>query len=244
MIARPCFAFALAVLLAQDVRAQAHLAVEERVLMERIHQELSDVLRDNDSRYRFRLEPGSVRLSFPESTLLPAVPLLIAGGAMFTFVTVVASGTATAATFGLLVGGILVFGSGVSFMATNLFVADDMFHARKEDIDSRILDGYSLLNGVLSNRVEVHYRLVTPYGRMRRDGSCLAFFALGENPDGSLDLHYVLDECEHDGLLGSFPQEVPAEDGDVRIGPDGVDVWDRLLDQDWVVAKGAIPVSP
>ena len=217
-------ALALAVLPAQAVRAQAHLAVEERILTERIHQDLSDVL-DNASQ-DFELEPGSIQFSKPESTkILPwtldalfFVGLFMTADPILYVVAYELVNSRAAPPVGRT-----RFIRGVSgiFITISSFIIND-------NIDDFI-----------NNRMEVHYALEDPDGEIE-DGSCLAFFALGENPDGSHDLHYALDACSHDDV---FPQAVPAGNGDVRIGPDGVDVWDSLLGQTQVVAKGIIPVS-
>lgn len=106
-------------------------------------------------------------------------------------------------------------------------------------IDDLVVQANDSVFDFINNRVEMPYLLVDGSGRSRR-GYCLAFFDRRTDPDRGPGIHYALDECFHDDV---FPQLVPTEPGDLRIGPDGVDSWDRLLGQDVVVAKGFIPLD-
>ena len=207
-----------------------HLAVEERAITEAIHQDLADSMRDDTtprgpgtgnffwggggSPSRIWSEtPWNYSLA-PEATRLSHPEssfLALAAG----FTGIIAL-TVSALDWWLV---------GVVIVPAGTALAMSPAHVR-----ATIRSFY--------NRMEVHYRLEGTDG-WTEDGSCLAFFALAENPDGSRDLHYALDNCSHAGL---FPQAVPTGDGDPRIGPDGVDAWDRLLGQDMVVAKGSVPI--
>ena len=254
----PALALALATLPAQAAPAQAapaqahpepqtaRLAVEDRVLKERIHQDLSEVLWGAAPNYG--LDPESIRFAFPDSSYLTTAAALVAGAGG-----VYAIGVPLAMVIGGAAGGVLAaaFWHGdaeepppdVDFRVETVVFLNDPTPKKVVDfgfgeVRGYALDGYSFIEGYLKDRVEVHYRLKGLHGRSE-GGSCLAFFALEEAPDGSRDLRYELDACSHDRL---FPQEVPTEDGDLRIGPDGVDVWDKILGQDMVVAKGSIPV--
>ena len=231
---------------AQDARAQARLAVGEEVLTERIHRDLSGLLRETAPTYG--LGPESIRFTFPDSSYLTAAAALGLGAGV-----VYAVGVPMVAAGGAVAGGVILLAfwngdvedppPGVHGHVETIVFVDDHFLEKVidnalGDIRDFALDGHSFVEGYLKDRVEVHYRLKGLHGR-GESGSCLAFFALTEGPDGSQVLRYALDACSHDQL---FPQEVPTEGGDMRIGPDGVDVWDKILGQDMVVAKGSIPV--
>ena len=236
MTARPSFTTApalvlvLAVLPAQTARAQSLFYVDERDLMERIHQDLRETLRDNGPQYD--LEPESTHLNVPESAVLLLAATALAGAS------VIAVPAALYSSVGL---GSVLGGSGLITVALNWTAYATM--SMREPVvgaDPLILDGASPTPDFFLNRKELHYGLIGPSGDIE-GGSCLAFFALKENPDGSHDLHYELDACSHDEAL---PQGVPTGRGDLRIGSEGVDGWDELLGQDLVVAKGSVRLLP
>ena len=217
----PALALVLAALSARDARAQVHRTVEERALLSSIHRDLGQALRDNGSPYA--LGPA-LALEAPRNAGLLSAAAALGGVSMITMA--LSSHPAL-----LLGGGALIFAA----LAATPAAHDTL--GPVEDVDSLVQGGASVLD-FFHNRLVVRYVLEGPDG-WTEDGSCLAFFALEEGPDGSRRLHYALDNCSHAGL---FPQAVPMGDGDLRIGPDGVDVWDELLGQTRVVAKGSVPV--
>ena len=236
----------LAILPARSVRAQTYQAVAREALLERFHRDLSDAL-DNPS-HIVNIEPGSIRLSYPESTDMLPKTLFIAGAIMLIVPTVYSVAlTTTALSLGSIVKPVMV--TGATFILPSAFflrltdAAQRAWLETVEDVDNLIQSNpssYLSLTDFLYNRMELHYEL-SDWAGESEDGSCLVFFALRENPGEGHDLHYALDACSHGE---AFPQTVPMETGDARIDSDGVDAWDELLGQDMVVAKGSIRLPP
>ena len=254
---------ALAILPARDVRAQDYRAVDRDVLLGRFHRDLSDAL-DGASQHGhgYSLEPGSVRLSYPESSGWSAAAFTFvcasavygavvpAAATAFTASSSVPAGFTAAAktmSFGKFVnffGGLLGVFLYPGFSISNTLDAVDPEVLSERNIRRLAYREPELMSHLawplrfFLNRMEVHYTLSDSSGESE-EGSCLAFFALERNPDGSHDLRYELDACSHDEI---FPQTVSTWIGDPRIGSDGVDVWDRVLGQTRVVAKGVITI--
>ena len=219
-------AAALALPPTQAARAQAHRAVDGRDLVESINRSLSGVLSDNAPQYE--LVPGRTSLSLSPGPPLALIAAAAAISAAVILVPAASVGTGASIVIAIVLG---------PPTATTL---DAFFSLLTESppMDADELAGQSPLLGFFRDRMTVRYRLDGPDGGVLH-GYCLAFFALGENPDGGHDLHYALDACAH---TEAFPQAVPSGPGDPRIGPEGVDAWDTILGQDRVVAKGSVPV--
>ena len=88
-----------------------------------------------------------------------------------------------------------------------------------------------------SQRWEYHFELDN------MPGSCLVYFAYNH---AQQSVEYEIDACKISGvsrneiIYARFPQE---EEGRVRIGEDGADVFDRIQGQTQVVATGSIPLD-
>ena len=156
----------------------------------------------------------SVSLSYPESSAVMAAVTYATASTVIAGVVVVAAGS----VMGIpgMVGAISSGAAGGAAVGGGII-----------GVIIGMVDGFNHLN-----RHELHYTIKRSGDLLPISGSCLVFFSHEDNA-----IYYEIDTCTH---VEVFPQD---EIGSLRIGNNGVDIFDKMLFQTDVVETGVLPIE-